>query len=167
MPKSTYYWMLEHPETQRVDPHVQDVYRVWRDSSRRYGSRKIKASLEREGIVLSRRRICRIMRRNAMTSAYARPAYKPHVSTVNEADAPNVINREFNGYAPHTHIASDLTYVRVGRDWQYICLLIDLADRSIAGHSLGPTRDADLVTAAFATLRFPLTDITVFPHGPW
>ena len=43
-----------------------------------------------------------------------------------------------------------------------MCLLVDLADRGIAGHSVGRTRDAGLVLAAFAALGFPLTDIQVF-----
>lgn len=43
-----------------------------------------------------------------------------------------------------------------------MCLLAGLADRGIAGHSVGRTRDAGLVLAAFATLDFPLTDVQVF-----
>lgn len=160
--KSTYYWMLGHPETPRADPLTGAVERVWRDSGRRYGSRKIKAALGREGTTASRRRICRIMAENGMASAYARPAFRPDRSKPNEADLPNILDRRFDGYRPHTHIASDLTYVRVGSKWHYVCLLVDLADRSIAGHSVGPARDADLVSAAFAALRFPLWDIEVF-----
>ena len=41
MPKSTYYWMLDHPETERTDPHEEDVGRVWRDSGRVYGAGRI------------------------------------------------------------------------------------------------------------------------------
>lgn len=44
----------------------------------------------------------------------------------------------------------------------YVCLLIDLANRSIAGHSADTGRTADLVMAAFATLDFPLTEVEVF-----
>lgn len=70
--------------------------------------------------------------------------------------------RGFEGYAPHTHLASDLAYVRVDNGWAYVCLLVDLANRGIAGHSVGRTRDAGLVLGAFATLDFPLTDVQVF-----
>lgn len=44
----------------------------------------------------------------------------------------------------------------------YVCLLAGLADRGIAGYSVGRARDAGLVLAAFATLDFPLTDVQVF-----
>ena len=49
-----------------------------------------------------------------------------------------------------------------GGGWAYVCLLAGLADRGIAGHSAGRTRDASLVLAAFAALDFPLTDVQVF-----
>ncbi len=39
--------------------------------------------------------------------------------------------RGSDGYAPHTRPAGDLAYVRVGGDWAYVCLLVDLADRGI------------------------------------
>lgn len=159
--KSTYYWMLGHPETVRTDPREADVERVWRDGGKVYGARKIKAQLRREHIVMSRRRINRIMKAKGMTSSYSKARYRPHPAGLNDDPAPNLLAREFDGYRPRTHIASDLAYVRVGNGWAYVCPLIDLANREIAGHSVGVRHDPDLVLAAFATLRFPLGDIEV------
>ena len=102
------------------------------------------------------------MREQGMTSAYARRTFKPHRTRVNEARLANILDREFDGYEPRTHLASDLTYVRVGGKWAYACLLIDLANRSIAGHSADTGRTADLVMAAFAMLGFPLTEVEMF-----
>ena len=154
--------MIEHPEAGRVDPIAGDVHAVRRDSHERCGAGKIKAALERRGVTASRRRIVNIMKRRGMTSAYARRTFKPHKTRVNEARLANILDREFDGYEPRTHLASDLTYVRVGGKWAYACLLIDLANRSIAGHSADTSRTADLVMAAFATLGFPLTEVEVF-----
>ena len=114
VPRSTYYWMIEHPEAERVDPIAGDVHAVWRDSHERYGVRKIKAALERRGVTASRRRIVNIMKRRGMTSAYARRTFKPHKTRADEARLANILDREFDGYEPHAHLASDLTYVRVG-----------------------------------------------------
>ena len=97
-----------------------------------------------------------------VTGAYARGRSEPHRMRVDEARLANLLDRGFDGYAPHTHPAGDLTYVRVGGDWTYVCLLVDLADRGIVGHSAGRTRDAGLVLGAFATLDFPLADVRVF-----
>ena len=184
VPRSTYYWMIERPEAERADPIAGDVRAVRLDGRERYGARKIKAALERRGVTASRRRIGNIMREQGMTSAYARRRSEPHRTRADEARLANLLDRGFDGYAPHTHLASDLTHVRVGGDWAYVCLLAGLADRGIVGHSAGRTRDASLVLGAFATLErrgdlldtrdaslvlgafatldFPLTDVQVF-----
>ena len=162
VPRSTYYRMIEHPEAGRVNPIAGDVRAVRCDGHERYGARKIKAALERRGVTASRRRIVDIMKRRGMTSAYARRTFKPHKTRVNEARLANILDREFDGYEPRTHLASDLTYVRVGGKWAYACLLIGLANRGITGHSAGRARDASLVLGAFATLGFPLTGVEVF-----
>ena len=98
VPRSTYYWMVEHPEVERVDPIAGDVRAIWRDSRQRYGARKIKAALGRKGVTASRRRIGNIMREQGMTSAYARRRFKPHRTRVNEARLANLLDREFDGY---------------------------------------------------------------------
>ena len=154
--------MIEHPEAGRVDPIAGDVHAVRRDGHERYGARKIKAALERRGVTASRRRVVNIMKRRGMTSAYARRTFKPHKTRVNEARLANILDREFDGYGPRTHLAGGLTYVRVGGKWAYACPLIGLANRGIAGHGADTGRAAGLVMAAFATLDFPLTGVEVF-----
>ena len=148
--------MLEHPEAERADPYEKDVGRVWRDGGKVYGARRIKHALGHEGVALSRRRVNRIMEGNGMAGSYSKAAYRPHPARPNDDPASNILAREFNGYAPRTHLASDPAYVRVGSSWAYVCLPGDLASRQIAGHSVGVGHDADLVLAAFAALRFPL-----------
>lgn len=59
---------------------------------------------------------------------------------------------------------SDLTYVRVGIGWNYVCLFVDLYSREIVGHAAGARKDACLVKLAFATLDFPLA-IGGLPYG--
>ena len=154
--------MTGHPGTERADPIAGDVRAVRRDGRERYGARKIKAALERKG----RHRVQETHRqhhaRTGHAGAYARGRSEPHRTRADEARLANLLDRGFDGYAPHTHLAGDLTYVRVGGDWAYVCLLAGLADRGIAGHSAGRTRDASLVLGAFATLDFPPADVQVF-----
>ena len=134
------------------DPAAEEVATTFEESRGRYGARKIKASLARRGIVLSRRRIVRIMKGKGLISAYADAKFKPSRSSAEDADAPNIVNREFDECPPRTHVVSDLTYVRVGARWCYVCLLIDLYNREIVGHAAGERKDAGLVKSAFATL---------------
>ena len=162
VPRSTYYWMIEHPETEHVDPIAGDVRAIWRDSRERYGARKIKAALERKGVTASRRRIGNIMREQVMRARTRADGPNRTGRGSTRPGSRTCRTRGFDGYAPHTRPAGDPAYVRVGSGWAYVCPLAGLADRGIAGHSAGRTRDAGLVLAAFATLDFPLTDVQVF-----
>jgi putative transposase len=154
--------MTGRPGTERADPIAGDVRAVRRDGRERYGAGKIKAALEGKG----RHRVQETHRRHhartGHAGAYARGRSEPHGTRADEARLANLLDRGFDGYAPHTRPAGDLTYVRVGGDWAYVCLLVDLADRGIAGHSVGRARDAGLVLGAFAALDFPPADVQVF-----
>ena len=162
VPRSTYYWMTGHPGTERADPIAGDVRAVWRDGRERYGARKIKAALERKGCHRVQETHRRHHARTGHAGAYARGRSEPHGTRADEAGLANLLDRGFDGYAPHTRPAGDLTYVRVGNGWAYVCPLAGLADRGIVGHSAGRTRDASLVLGAFATLDFPPADVRVF-----
>ena len=162
VPRSACYWMTVHPEAGRVDPIAGDVHAVRRDGHERCGAGKIKAALERRGVTASGKRIVDIMKRRGVTGAYARRTSEPHRTRADGAGLADILDREFDGYGPRAHLASDLTYVRVGGEWAYVCLLIGLANRGIAGRGADTGRTAGLVMAAFATLDFPLTEVEVF-----
>lgn len=59
-------------------------------------------------------------------------------------------------------VVSDLTYVRVGMSWNYICVLIDLFNRKIIGYSAESYKTALLVKQAFQTIKGSLKDIRIF-----
>ena len=59
-------------------------------------------------------------------------------------------------------MVSDLTYVRVGARWAYICMLLDLGAREIIGYSAGVHKNAELVHEAFASVKGNLFDIQIF-----
>lgn len=163
VPRSTYYWMLAHPEAEPgPDPIEQDVVDAFESNRREYGAPRIKRVLAKKGVIASRRRITRIMKAKGLVSSYTKAKPEPGRQKANGALLPNILDRRFDGYAPHTHIVSDLTYVRIGRRWGYVCLLLDLYNREIVGHACSEHKDAGLVKAAFATVAFPLFEIDVF-----
>lgn len=72
------------------------------------------------------------------------------------------MNREFKQDEELKVIVSDLTYVRVQQKWHYICVLVDLYNREIIGHSAGPRKDAELVRQAFASVKYNLNRLQLF-----
>ena len=118
--------------------------------------------LKKLGYIVSRRRIGRIMKENGLVSTYTVAQFIPKKAKCNEEQVTNVLNREFVQKQPLAVVVSDLTYVRVQKKWQYVCLLIDLFNREIVGHSAGAHKDAQLVKQALSSVNSNLYEIQVF-----
>lgn len=103
--------------SEKVDEYAEKVTKVFYDSHGIYGTRKMKALLTREGVILSRRRISRIMCDNGLVSVYTNKKYRPYKSKVNKSTTTNAINRKFDDRKQFEVIINDLTYVRVGSSW--------------------------------------------------
>ena len=99
-------------------------------------------------MIVSRRRIGRIMKQEGLVSIYTTAQFHPQKDACNESEIANIVNREFDGQPYRNVVVSDLTYVRVGMNWNYICVLVDLFNREIIGYSARPHKTAKLVKQA-------------------
>lgn len=138
---------------------VVDIFKISRNN---FGSHKIEKELTKQDTVVSRCRIGRIMKREGVVSSYTVAQFRPQRDTCNESKITNVVNRQFKEQLYRNVVVSDLTYVRVGNSWNYICVLIDLFNHEIIGYSAGPNKTADLVKQAFQTVPGDLRDICIF-----
>lgn len=161
VPRSTYYYEAKERDHQD-EKLTKQIIKIFKDSRRIYGQRKIKKELKKLGFIVSRRRIGRIMKEHGLVSKYTIAHYKPMKPNVNEEKIGNTLNREFDEKDELEVIVSDLTYVRVGQRWHYICILIDLFNREIIGYSAGPHKTAELVTQAFASVKYNLYRLKIF-----
>lgn len=156
---SYYYEVSSKPDETELETKIETAFYANRDV---YGSRKIKKELAKQGLQISRRRICRIMKRLGLVSAYTVAAFRPCRTKCNESATKNELNRCFDGQERYAVVVSDLTYVRVNYKWNYVCVLIDLYNREIIGFRAGPHKDAALVYDAFATIKGDLSKIQMF-----
>src|SRR5699024_7431147 len=98
-----------------------------------------------------------------LVSTYTVAQYKPYKSsTCNEALIKNELQRQFEQDKPLAVVVSDLTYVRVGTKWHYVCLFVDLFNREIIGRSAGANKDAKLVYQALSNIKANLNDVQMF-----
>lgn len=160
IPRSSYYYEAKQPQAE--DNLAAEIREIFRQSRNNYGTRKIKVELAKKGYTVSRRRIGRIMKQEGLVSSYAVAQYKPHVDKCNESKVQNIVNREFSDQPQYNVVVSDLTYVRVGNSWNYICVLVDLFNREIIGYSAGKNKDAALVSKAFSRVDVNLNKIQIF-----
>jgi putative transposase len=159
--RSTYYYEAKVRDEQEEE--LKDlIVDIFKKSRQNYGGRKIKVELKKLGWTVSRRRIGRIMKEQGLVSKYTVAQFKPSLSPCNESMRGNTLNRKFDQDQALKVIVSDLTYVKVGQRWHYICILIDLYNREIIGHSAGPHKDAALVQRAFASVPYNLHDLEMF-----
>lgn len=99
-----------------------EIKTVFHESRDVYGSRKIKKELEKRGYQISRRRICRIMKRLGLVSVYTLAAFRSCKTKCNELSVKNELNRCFHGQEKYAVVVGDLTYVRVNYKWNYLCV---------------------------------------------
>lgn len=158
--RQTYYYKAK--ETKSEAELEEAVQREFNQSRKAYGTRKIKKALENQDIIMSRRKIGKIMKKLNLQSSYTLAHYKQHQASCNEALTGNVLDRNFLWQEPLQAIVTDLTYVKVGGKWHYICLIIDLFNREIIGYSCGEQKNADLVKRAFHQIAYPLVDVEIF-----
>ena len=160
IPRSVYYY--ESRKKDKEDGLKPEVIEIFKSSRSNYGTRKMKAELRRKGIMTSRRRISRIMKLEGLVSRYTVAQYRPAKSTYNEAETANMLQRDFNNHPCRNAVVNDLTYVRVGMRWNYICILVDLYNREIIGYSTGANKDSRLVFKAFSRVKGNLSAIQIF-----
>lgn len=166
IPRSTYYYQMslrekdvQHQQEQELMAAIESIFKASRNN---YGTRKIKVELKKQGLIVSRRKIGRIMKRLGLISNYTVAQFKPHRSTCNEAPIQNKLQRQFQQEQELAVVVSDLTYVRVNGKWHYVCLFVDLYNREIIGHSAGANKDAALVYRALASIKNNLNNIKMF-----
>ena len=158
--RSTYYYEAkQRPDDSEPASEITEIFKASRSN---YGTRKIKKELMKTGKQVSRRRIGRIMKQQGLVSNYTTAQFKPHKDTCSESETENIVNRQFQGREYRDVVISDLTYVRVGTGWNYICILVDLYNREIIGYSAGEHKTAELVKKAFQCVEGNLADIRLF-----
>lgn len=158
--RSTYYYeSKQHSDESGLVSEIKEIFRTSRNN---YGTRKIKKELMNTGKQVSRRRIGRIMKQEGLVSNYTTAQFKPQKDICNESKTQNILGRQFHGQGYRDVVISDLTYVRVGACWNYICVLVDLYNREIIGYSVGEDKTAELVKAAFQSVEGSLEDIRRF-----
>ena len=162
-----YYW-LKHPQGKRLAEQnavLAEIREAHQDSKGRYGSPRITVELIKKGILVSRPRVARLMRkwdiRSIVRKKWVQTTDSEHQYTVAE----NILDRDFYAANIGEKWVSDLTYIRTMEGWLYLTTVIDLADRKVIGWSLSETMDAKNTTVkAFkmAIINRPVTGRLIF-----
>src|SRR6476660_6402944 len=147
-----YYAWRSRPESRRSAANralVDDIKRVHRDSSGRYGSPRIHVELTAQGRGASRGRIERLMRRHGIRAIMARPRRVRTTDSRHDLPiAPNLLDRSFTATAPNQVWLADITSIETDQGWLYLAAVMDLYSRRIVGWAMADHLRASLPLAA-------------------
>ena len=139
---------LQPRRMQRDDVLSQDIRRVWDQNFQVYGVRKVWRQLHREGRVVARCTVTRLMKRLGLRGVVRGKAVK---TTVRDPARPcplDRVNRQFRADRPNALWVSDFTYVSTWQGMAYVAFVIDVFARRIVGWRVSRTAHTDFVLDA-------------------
>jgi transposase InsO family protein len=104
---------------------------------RRYGSPRVRQELlDKYGKRVSRKKVARLMRENAL-NARGRRKFIPTTDSRHDLFVhENILNREFRAEKGGQKWVSDITYLRTKAGWVYLTVVLDLFDRKVLGWAM-------------------------------
>jgi len=135
--------------TQRDATLRVEIQRVWETHFRVYGSDKVWRQLGREGILVARCTVERLMRAMGLRGATRGRAFTITTTGDETAARPaDLVQRTFTATRPNQLWVADLTYVATWRGFVYVAFVIDVFARRIVGWRVDTTLRSDLALDA-------------------
>jgi putative transposase len=135
---------LPREESMEVRSAVQ---RVALEHRRRYGYRRVTAELRRQGMLVNRKRVSRIMREDNLLAVKR----KRFVTTTDSKHALEIyvnLARRMTPTGIDQLWVADITYIRLQAEFVYLALVLDAFSRKVIGWKLDRTLAARLATDA-------------------
>jgi len=146
------HWKTKKPSLQKVrrDRLKKRIFELYVEHNGMAGSPMITADLndEPEFLSVSKNTVARLMRQMNLKCKTVKKFVVTTDSRHNEPVAPNLLNRKFDVKTPNTAWVSDITYLKVGRNWYYLSVFIDLFSRAVVGWDLSNSLERHSVIRA-------------------
>jgi putative transposase len=147
LPRCGYYYK---PKSQEISPEdkaiIARIEEIAEDFAT-YGYRKITAQLRRDGIVVNRKKVQRIMRERGLFARKTRRSVKTTDSNHSYPIYPNLIKGLKVTEVNQVWVA-DITYIRIVAAFVYLAVILDLYSRKAIGYAISRSINTDLSLAA-------------------
>jgi len=142
-PRSLYYYQIKGGDEEVVRKAITEVAGAWPT----YGYRRITAQLQREGWVVNSKRVRRIMGELGLEGKTYRRKRRTTNSDHPFPRFPNLV-KDLEVVHPDQVWVSDITYIRLSREFVYLAVIMDVFTRCIRGWHLGRGLDQELTLVA-------------------
>ena len=154
---SYYHWLNKTKGNEVVTPKMilkERIKILFHESREIYGSSRIQKMLEKEDLIYSQSYVGLLMKEMGLRSVLKRKYVITTDSKHVFPTAKNELDRDFTSLKLGEKWVSDITYIRVNADWNYLTTIIDLADRKVVGWSLSEDMTTqNTVMAAWISAR--------------
>jgi len=150
--RSGYYaWQPDKtgPRAQENQILVGHIHQEYKTSRQTYGSPRIWAALQEQGLPCGRHRVARLMREEGLRPKKRRRGHP--VTTQRQPGvipAPNHLNQDFFATTANTKWVSDFTYIDTAEGWLYLAIILDLFSRKVVGWAMAEHMHSALVESA-------------------
>ena len=151
LPRSTVYARRKRPMSKRERANVcldVDVAAIHVESEKRYGSPRIYRALKRQGRKISRKRVAQRMRILGLHARRPKRFRRTTEADPSKVPAPNLLDRDFDGWLPDQAWVADITYIWTLLGWVYLAIVVDLGTRAIVGWAVSKHCDTKLALGA-------------------
>ena len=149
VPRSSFYDFKQRETSIKLEEvqlrsTINELFSLSRGAA---GSRTLVAMLKDADLPVGVFKVRRIMRDLELVCKQPGPhSYK--LATVERADIPNILNREFDVDGPNHIWCGDISYIWTGNKWSYLAVIIDLFARRVVGWAMSDKPDTNLVIKA-------------------
>ncbi len=134
-------------------------------SRRTYGAPRIHAELAAEGILVSRKRVARLMREAGLKGISRRKGVRTTKRGGDARPAPDLVERDFTAERPDRLWVADITDIPTWAGFLYLAVVLDAFSRRIVGWSMASHLRTNLVLDALDMALARRRPETVIHHS--
>lgn len=142
-PRSSYYYRPQQRDERDLKTAIIELAGQWPT----YGYRRMTAQLGREGWQVNHKRVQRLMRELGIQGPQKRKGPRTTNSKHSFPRYPNLV-QNLEVVRPDQVWVADITYIRLGRGFVYLAVLMDIFTRGVRGWHLGRNLDQELTLTA-------------------
>lgn len=151
LPERSYYAAKQRPLSERARSDAVlsvEIRRVYEANYRVYGARRVWKQLRREGHLVARCSVERLMATNGLTGVQR--GRKPFTTVADHTAPrpPDLVDRQFRADEPNQLWVADITYVSTWEGWLYVAFVLDVHSRVIVGWQIANHLRTELVLDA-------------------
>lgn len=149
-PSGFHAWVARAPSLRAQDNArlLEKIRQHHTESDGVMGAPRMHEELGYDGETASLNRVARLMAGASLFGVPQKRRWRRKPSGTRPAHVHNHLERDFVALEPNTKWVVDITFIRTGEGWLYLCAVLDLFSGMVIGWSMSPVQDRHMVLKA-------------------